>query len=155
MHAANDLQLIKVSVVPASEPDSETVIEERRLDRASKSTPTDRLCRAHEASLGSQQRENGRLHKEISRLRKEINELRKGLDQIRPDYAAIKQASHTNSLTDVLGLTCVSLGSISVSVAQFPQFGPYSPCLCVGGAVSAIIGSIMLVYVKLFCWPKK
>jgi hypothetical protein len=90
--------------------------------------------------------ENDRYHDENGALREK-------LDDITPKYAALLQASKTNSRMDVLSLIFAGVGAGAIAIAPYCLVN-YTQILVGGGTVSLLIGYLVLGYVKLFCWPK-
>lgn len=141
---------IKVPQAPATEPDKETSEEGKHLDKAAreaKLTPTDRICAAHTSHLNYIQGEHRRLLGEVS-------ELRLRLETLVPEHAALRQASRTNSFIDILGFAISGLGAGAISAASLGYMTAYTHHLFSGGSVALVAGYAMLIFVKLFCWPK-
>jgi hypothetical protein len=148
--ASSSLAAIKVDSAPPREPDKATQAEEKRLEKAASAarlTPTEQICASHAAHLTDVRNDN-------ERLRADNMKLRRRLESLEPEHAALRQASRTNSLTDVLGFSISGIGACAISAGSIGFVASHSVCLSCSGAAAVLLGYFMLIYVKFCCWPK-
>jgi hypothetical protein len=138
------------SVPPSDVPDEASQGEVARYEqgaKASKLTPTDRLCAEYDAHIRYLKEEN-------SRLLEETKGLRARLDRVQPRYAALWQASRTNSLADVAALIGMAVGGGALSAASSDKVTFYKDSLFGFGVAVLLFGAAIMIYSRLRCWPK-
>jgi cell division protein FtsN len=137
---------------PSIEPSDGAKGEKEKYDQAAKEprkpTPTELLKEALNEHIETTKQENSR---HLEKLAAATDDLAK----LRPRYAALLQASRTNSMVEIISLVLMTLGGSVLGAAYSPVIPqPYSDYAFAGGLIGLICSAGILLWVKAMCWPK-
>lgn len=138
---------------PSVEPSDGAKGEQEKYDQAAKEprkpTPTELLKQALNEHIETTKQENTR---HLEKLAVATGDLAK----LRPRYAALLQASRTNSMVEIFSLILMTLGGSVLGAAYSPVIPqPYSDYAFAGGLIGLICSACILLWVKALCWPKQ